>query len=253
MKNKLFSSDEVWSEKNRDIAWSIISFSRNELKLEISPVIDSSFIILHHYFSNVKETPYYLYMLVVTATFLSSKIVDSYRPIASIFSVFSKNSIRFSKIKSFDENTIRNALGDRDFNIDKLTDEEISLISGIEIELLSSLRWNLKIDIPFNYFTEHKDMFRNSNISCEDIDLINRTMLRDVCLIIKSSCCLIIPPEVTAVAAVYHAFNGVPFTPEASEWIERVKSVYPQHFENAISLLTKLSCRCVKIRSDKRN
>jgi len=235
---------DVWCDRNRDVAWTILSFSRVHLNLTISPVFASTFILLHHYFLNNPDPKHPLYLLVISSLFLSCKIEDLYRPVQVLFKAFSKTCLGLSE--HLPERIISEALGGRDFKIDELNEDEIRQISGIEVDILNSVEWNMSIDIPFTYFNNHKSEF--SSLDGSIVESVCSKILRNICIVIKSAYYLDIPPELTAVVATTQAFEGNVMPEATRDWINSIKMQDEILFTRTLNLVRKGAQRCVQVK-----
>ena len=241
---------EIWNDSVRDIAWTLLSYSRINLNLTVSPVIASSFIILNKYFLLNPNSNIDLYMLLISSLFLTCKIEDIYRPLNIIFKAFSISCIRFqNEIKIKIPIEILNIIfSNRDFNKNVLTDEEISKIPYIEINLLNSIKWDMKIDIPFTYFNIHRNDLNETNYSINEIEYFCNNILRNICLVIKSPKYLDIPPEIIAVSSIFEAFEGKNIPNKVFDWILNVKNQNEKIFNDTLLFIQQKSLKCIKIK-----
>lgn len=233
---------QKWTDEQRNYAWIIMSYSRRKLQLTISPCIASAFVLLHRYFNDPTHKNEPLYILMTSSIALACKIEGTFRGMQTIFAIIS--DCISEQISKFIKNKarIKAIFGDRDFSSSQLTEEELKMAGKCEIHLLNSIKWNMKIDLPFNHFNEAKPTYLLVGTS-EPFDVA----LRDLCLIMKDEQYLLIPPEVSAAAAIEHSFCQCHFEEVTSNWIQKLKQQYPDEYSRALSIIQNEGQKCIPV------
>lgn len=233
-----------WSEMHRSCAWVVISFSRRDLSLTISPCIASAFVLLHKYYNDPYHKDEPLYLLLTSALFLACKIEDTYRSLKHIFAALSKCITTISQKITIDR--AKKLFGDRDYTVSELSSYEMHQVALCEIHLLNSIEWNMEIDLPFNHFNDAKPAFESLPQN-ENLDARFNAVLRDLCLIMKDKQYLQIPPPVSAAVSIQHCFSGTTLPQSTSDWIEQLKNQHPNEFEIAFQIIQNEGPKCVPI------
>lgn len=235
-----------WSDKQRSYSWIVISFARRDLNLPVSPCIASAFVLLHKYFDdpNHKDEP--LYLLITSALFLACKIEDTYRSMKNIFTAISKCIITVSEKITMDK--AKQLFGDREYTNYELSSQEMRQIALCEVHLLNAIEWNMDIDLPFKHFNDARPAFEKLTINQNLYENFNK-VLRDLCLIMRDSKYLSIPPPVSAAVSIQHCFSETQLPESTSNWIESLKSQYPDEFEIALQIIESEGRKCVPISS----
>ena len=242
----LFPKSTVWTEKKIDIAWTILSYSRRELMLTISPTVASSFIYLHYYFRRNEETPYKLYLLLTSSLFLACKIDDFYRPVEIIFRQLSQTIVNLQRHVPID--VIKAAVGDRDFSNQKLESSEIAQVASIEIEILNCISWDLCIDLPFVYINKNRGFFDEIGDK-KLIDKLMNIIIRNLCLVVKSIDYLDYDVELSAAASVLHGFTclKLDIPQRVNEWISVKKANNEEQFTLIFRYVKDKAEKCVRL------
>ena len=232
-----YPCDKVWIEKNIDISWTLVSYTRKGLGVPVSPTIGTTFIYLHNFFANNQTTKYPLYMLLVSALSLSCKVTELYRSIDMIFSEFAKTTIAFTA--HVPEKVVFQILGgERDFHQQQMSQEEKNQLFNIEVELLDASNWVFSFPLPFDHMSLHGNIFQDLPLSEKEIDLLGQCIIRDLSQTLKLPRIVQLDSEVVAAAAIENASEpffkpkGLEFSSEIRQWIEYAKTKNNKDFNN---------------------
>ncbi|EAX89874.1 Cyclin, N-terminal domain containing protein [Trichomonas vaginalis G3] len=220
----------TWSDEQRRTVWTLISKSRMGLKVELSPVIATAFIILQKYFRVNEYCPYKLFILMTAALFTSCKSQNCFRTIEMIYNEL----VRICK--SAPSSMVRSLIGQENFdNQGLLSPEQIEEITQAEIDLLKALDFNVNFELPFTYFERWKSNIQ-ALIPNENFIKICNGVIVDMCLVISSKYYLDIAPEVAAAAAAQDSIGQGNLSEITSVWINEVVQKYGQeNFNLALS------------------
>ena len=235
---------EPWTDEQRTMGWIVISAARRNLRLSISPCIASAFIILHRYYRTKRKRSHRLYLLLVSALFLSCKMEDTYRALATIFQevvgILVKVLGKMKPAKGVE------LFGERNFSDPVLSLAEIREISMIELELLNALDWRLEIELPFQHFNEIKPLLGELVEKIGDgVEKLFDLVLRDLCLIVRAQEYLDIPPAVSAAVSVAHSFANHVLPEKIALWVETQKRENPMAYDKAERIITVNAPGCV--------
>lgn len=229
-----------WTPEQRQKGWIVLSFSRTRLNLPISPCLADSYVILHRYFRTERDREHKFSILLTASLFLSCKIEDMFRPMASIFKELC-TCLQITTAKLGIERT-RAIFGDRDYSNQELTESEIDEICSLEVDFLNALDWNSYIELPFEYVNQHwQSVLRCAGDKQSELSGIIDLITRDVCFILCSEYYLDIPPICLAAAAVSYHLSGVSITGSAASWIRSEQERNPETFQYSIELLVALN------------
>lgn len=223
----------TWSDDQRRTVWTLICKSRINLKLELSPVIATAFVILQNYFKTTDECPYSLFIMMVAALFTSCKSQNCFRPIHMIYNEL------FRICKSAPSSIIRSLVGPDMPEIGApIPESHIELITHAELDLLKSVDFNVSFDLPFTHFEKWKTNMQSKVPSDAFVKICNGVIV-DMCLVICSKSYLDLPPEVAAAAATKESIGEENMSPETLQWIDSVQTKYGQEpFELAMRSIT---------------
>ena len=222
----------TWTDAQRRTVWTLICKSRIGLKLELSPIIATAFIILQKYFQNTDECPYKLFILMSAALFASCKAAQSYRPIEMIYKELSRIC------RSAPPSLVRSLAGTDMIGEQDITNEELEEITRAELDLLQSIDFDVNFELPFQHFERWKENLQ-SKIPNENFIKICNQVIIDICLVLCSKFYLELPPEVAAAAATKETLSNFIITDETAEWFDDVRQKYGEHvFNLAIRSIT---------------
>lgn len=224
----------TWTDDQRRTVWTLISKSRINLKLELSPIIATAFIMLQNYFKNTDDCPYRLFILMTAALFTSCKAQNSYRPMQMIYDELSRIC------RSAPSSIIRSLVGPETLSADgHMPQEHLEQITHAELDLLKSIDFNVNFELPFTHFERWKTNLQ-SHIPNESFIRICNGVIVDICLVLCSKCYLDLPPEVAAAAATQESIGQDNLSPETAQWIEEVLAKYGREsFELAMNSITQ--------------
>ncbi|EAY01138.1 hypothetical protein TVAG_040430 [Trichomonas vaginalis G3] len=242
----LYPRERVWTEKTSEVAWTIVTFSRRNLGLSVSPCVASSFLYLHYYYEKTEKTPYPNYMLLTTSLFLATKVYDYYRPIDLIFQEIAKTSIAITK--HIPQKFVQLVMGNRDFNDTKLSDAEKNMIAEIEICLLNAIKWDFNMDLSFYYLTKFGNLFEGLNYDEKVVSNITDSIIRDLCLCTRSPSMLHLNQETIAVASIIHSFGEYELTPQIKQWVENRRASNEELVAKLIEYMIVQSKGCAKVK-----
>lgn len=210
----------TWTDDQRRTVWTLICKSRINLKLELSPIIATAFVILQKYFKTNDYCPYRLFVVMTAALFTSCKSQNCYRPIQMIYNELNRicKSAPSTIIRSlvFPENLDSNG---------NIIPEQMEEITHAELDLLKSIDFDINFDLPFTHFERWKSNTQTSYPSEFFVKICNGVIV-DICLVICSKYYLDLPPEIAAAAATQESIGHSNLTKETSEWIEGVITKY---------------------------
>ncbi|EAX89354.1 hypothetical protein TVAG_144020 [Trichomonas vaginalis G3] len=210
----------TWSDDQRRTVWTLISKSRINLKLELSPIIATAFIMLQNYFKNTDECPYRLFILMTAALFTSCKSQNSYRPMQMIYDELSRIC------RSAPSTIIRSLVGPDTLGAEgQMPQEHLEQITHAELDLLKAIDFNVHFELPFTHFERWKSNLQ-SHIPNENFIRICNGVIVDICLVLCSKFYLDLPPEVAAAAATKDSIGEENLSPETCQWIEEVLLKY---------------------------
>ena len=210
---------QSWDDTQRRTVWTLICKSRIRLKLELSPIIATAFVILQKYFQNTDECPYRLFIIMSAALFTSCKAANSYRPIEMIYKELSRIC------KSAPPSLVRSLAGTDSINDQIITNEQLEEITRAELDLLQSIDFDLNFELPFQHFERWKENLQLQIPNENFIKICNQVII-DICLVLCSKFYLDVPPEVAAAAATQDTLSKFEVTEETAEWFEDVRQKY---------------------------
>lgn len=199
-------SEIVWKGAPRRIAWSIVSHMRLFLKVDIHPVISTSFMLINNYYQSMPKKNYKLYILIITAIFVTCKQNEISRSMPCILCCLLNVCREFSQ--KINIRILQNTVNLDDFTNRQITNDEITMINNCELDLIEANNYQLNIDMPFSYTKQ----FVEPNISqlpSEISKQIEDNLLRYLCVIICSEHCNDFHPEIMAVAASLTTFDDI--------------------------------------------
>ena len=223
---------QSWTDTQRRTVWTLICKSRIRLKLELSPIIATAFVILQKYFQNTDECPYKLFIIMSAALFTSCKAANSYRPIEMIYKELSRicKSAPPSLVRSL---AGTDAIGDTD-----ITNEDLEEITRAELDLLQSIDFDFNFELPFQHFERWKANLQEQIPNENFIKICNQVII-DICLVLCSKFYLELPPEVAAAAATQDTLSKFEVGEETVEWFDDVRQKYGNKvFELAMKSIT---------------
>lgn len=210
-------TESIWSDDQRRTVWTLICKSRIGLRLELSPIIATAFVIMQNYFQNNSSTPYTLFTLMTAALFTSAKGSSCYRPIEMIHNELNRIC------KAAPSDLIRKIVG---CNPDKKMDQEqLELVTQAELDLLQSIDFDMNIELPFQHFERIKDLLQTEFKQDMFVKICNGSII-NMCLIICSKVYLDLAPELIAVASTRDALCGADPPERVLEWFENVRDRY---------------------------
>ena len=243
MEGNTFICDQVWIEKNIDIAWTLVSYSRKGLGVPVSPTIGTSFIYLHNFYKNNTTTSHPLYMMLVSSLFLACKTTELYRSIDMIFSEFAKTTIAFTS--HVPEKIVFGILGgNRDFHNTSMTEEEKESLFSIEVELLDASNWYFTFPLPFDHMSMHGNIFQDLPLTDQEINLIGQNIIRVISMMMKCPRIVNLDCEIVAAAVIENETQpilnakGIDFCPTIREWLNYAKSKDNTEYSNVIKYIT---------------
>lgn len=219
--------NKSWTDEQRRTIWCLICKARKGLQVELSPIIDTAFIILQRYFRNSCDCSYELFILMVAALFTACKAADCFRPIQAVYAELTRICQSAPSMK------IRSLLGDREFMTNEnqiINQNDIIQITQAELDLLKSIDFNYEIDTPFTHFERWKQTLK-ATIPDEDLMRVCNSVIVDICLILCSAFYLDVPPEVAAAAATVESCTDV-ITTETYDWLKTVHEKYGEELFN---------------------
>lgn len=240
--NKTMDENEraVWNGCTRRLVWTIMSAMRRPLNLSISPVIATSFTLLHHHFREHEHSPYMITQLIIASIFLGCKIEDAFCPMNYIYAAYA-SVCRFI-LKKADGVASLLAIGIHGPIEDSMKEDAILEISKIEIELLNNIKWNLYIDSPFKYMKQHVIVDSGS----EEQQTFSQNVLHNLCLLMRTSRYLDLNPEISAAAGVFLAFRGGICD---CSWANSVREREPEAFNECLDIIKMEMTTCIPINS----
>ena len=243
MEGNLYKCDQVWVERNIDIAWTIVSYTRKGLGVPVSPTIGTAFIYLHNFYTNNTTTNHPLYMMLVSSLFLACKTTELYRSIDMIFSEFAKTSIAFTS--HVPEKVVFGILGgNRDFHNTSITDDEKDMLFGIEVELLDASNWLFSFPLPFDHMSKHGNIFKDLPLTDNEISILGQNIIRVISMVMKLPRIVQLDSEIVAAAAIENetktilAAKGADFSPQIREWLNYAKSKNNIEYSNVMKYIT---------------
>ena len=236
MSNNL-EGEIVWKGTSRRISWSIISHMRLFLKVDVHPVISTSFMIINNYYQSKKHKNYKLYILIITSVFVICKQNEISRSMSYIFCCLLNICREFSQ-KISDE-ILKSTTELNDFTNRQLTNNEIIMINNCELDLIELNNYQLNIDMPLNYTSQYVQP--NITILPKGISKkIEDSLLRYLCVILCSEHYNDFQPEIMAAAASLITFEDfqIEIPKIIIDWITDIISKYgEQEINNAKFLL----------------
>ena len=212
----------TWTDAQRRTVWTLICKSRIALKLELSPIIATAFVILQKYFQNTEECPYKLFIMMSAALFTACKAANSYRPIEMIYKELSRIC------RSAPPSLVRSLAGTDTIGDQEITPEQLEEITRAELDILQSIDFDLNFELPFEHFERWKNNLQ-ANIPNENFIKICNQVIIDICLVLCSKFYLELPPEVAAAAATQDTLSNFDVTDETVEWFEDVRQKYGEY------------------------
>lgn len=207
-----------WSDEQRRAVWCIIVKSRKNLKIELSPIVATAFILLQHYFKNPGENPYTIFTLMVSSLFAACKACDCYRPIKYIYD-------ELARILKIAPKEITENIGTNPDEITALQPQSMVDLTHCEIDLLNAVDFNTQVELPFVHFEKWRESLK-TKIPNEQFMMICSKIVIDICLVICSRCYLDLPPEVAAASAMAESVPSDILSTELLEWFEDVRQKY---------------------------
>ena len=199
--------------------WTLICKARIGLKLELSPVIATAFVILQNYFKNEEDCPYKLFVLMTAALFTSCKATNTYRPLEMIYNELSRIC------RTAPSTLIRSLVGNDQTGSTAMGAPQLEEITRAELDILQAIDFNVNVELPFSYFEKWK-MRIQSHIPNEYFVRICNGVIIDICLIICSRFYLDLPPEIAAAAAAKESLGDELITEETAKWFDEVQEKY---------------------------
>lgn len=226
-----------WTETQRHISWSLLSFARIRLKIPLETCTASAFMMVHKYFLQNNQTNHSLFIILVTALFSACKMNETIRTMQQIFSEI-LNCCRDSKRRIGEQKLIDN-LGRSTFDECQLSPEEIKEINTCELDLLEADNFNMKIDLPFQHVDKHVRPYLKK--LAQDLrQPINNRLVRNICMFLCFHKTATMPTKLLAVIATEAAFDGTEIPAETQKWLETTKNEFDDsQFQLARELLAK--------------
>ena len=197
-----------WTDIERRTVWWLICRARNNLRVEVDPVIATAFVILQRYFRGDVQDEYQLFYLMAAALFTSCKAAENFRPATDILRELKRCCL------SCGSNVVR-----RMFCIDENCEfghNDIALISAAEMNLLRAIDFDYTIEMPFEHFNRWKKSVILELPDVSSVAVCNRVIV-DICLVLCSEYYLDVPPEVAAAAAAMEMFGLQPWIVDVQE------------------------------------
>lgn len=208
----------AWSDDQRRAVWCLIVKSRRTLKLELSPIVATAFIILQHYFKNPGENPYTMFTLMVASLFAACKTCDCFRPVQVIYN-------ELARILKIAPREITDNIGTDPSTIAAFQADNYIEISNCEVDLLTAVDFNPELELPFAHFEKWRTTLQQKIPNQHFMSVCNQIVI-DICLVICSKCYLDLPPEVAAAAATLESVPTDILVKELVDWFEDVRQKY---------------------------
>ncbi|EAY08282.1 hypothetical protein TVAG_401360 [Trichomonas vaginalis G3] len=228
---------ESWTESQRHISWSLLSFARMRLNLPLETCTASAFMMVHKYFLQNTQTEHSLFIILVTALFSACKMNETVRSMQQVYSEI-LNCCRDSKRRIGEQRLIDN-LGRTKFEESKLTQEEIGEINTCELDLLEADNFNMKIDLPFQHIDKNVRPYLKK-YNAELRQSLNNKLVKNICMFLCFHKTAAMPTLLLAIVATESAFDGIEMPPETQNWINDKKSDFEiSQYQLATELLAK--------------
>ena len=232
----------VWDNEHCRILWRILVYMRHYIKVDVDPVIITSFVLLQKYFQSRKESVYKMYITAITSFLISTKNNEIKCDILDAFKLFVYSAKCF--IQYFSEDYLSNILELPNLKgRESISDEELSLVTACEMEMVESLNYIFEVDTPFNYLQKFVFPYLNEESKELKMQMEKITVYFIPCLEYFR-----FPEELIAASSVMITFSvtskaNIPN--EVKEWLSKIKSKYNSEtfqeiqtlFKNQMSLL----------------
>ena len=210
-----------WTETRRHISWSLLTFTRNRLKIGLETCVSTAFMMVHQYFLTNSSSPHSLFIILVTALFSSCKMNENVRTMQQIYSEL-LNCCRDASNRIGRQKLIDN-LGRSNFDDCQITPAEVNEVNECELNLLEAGGFNMKLDLPFNYTNKYVVPYFKDVPNEIRSDWKNK-LTRNICVLLCIQKTAEMPACVLAVAATINAFEGIAQIPgETEAWIRQVE------------------------------
>ena len=197
-----------WTDFERRTVWWLICRARNNLQVEVDPVVATAFVILQRYFRGETDDEYQLFYLMAAALFTSCKAAENFRPGCDILRelkrcCLSSHSSLVRQMCCINE--------DCEFGLN-----DMHILNAAEMALLRAIDFDYSIEMPFEHFNRWKRSVILELPDVASVAMCNRVLV-DICLIICSDYYLDVPPEVAAAAAAQEMFGNQPWIVDVQE------------------------------------
>ena len=211
-----------WSDFERKVACSLLTHSRNRLKLQLETCITSAFLMIDKYYKVNKKSPYNFFIVIVTSLFSSCKNHESAHTMQQIFSELlhccreGANTIGAAKLMG--------CLGIKSFDDRPVSTSEINDINQCELDLLEANGFDLLIESPFKYI-DYKVMPVIEQMPPDQFKVIKQNLVKNVFIYFSSQSAAEYPNIVIAVLSTEAAFRNVCEMPiEIKNWIIEIEN-----------------------------
>ena len=211
-----------WNVFEKKVACSLLTFSRNRLRVKLETCIVSAFLMVDEYYKTHTESPYNFFIILVASLFSSCKMNESAHTMQQIYSELlhccrdSSNKIGAEKLKT--------CLGIDSFEERQISDREINDINQCELDLLETTGFDMSPDSPFNHINSNVIPFLNG-IPPENANKIKQNLVKNVFMYFSSQIGSELPNNVIAVLSTESAFRNICDMPEEIiNWIHQVES-----------------------------
>ena len=212
----------AWSDPKRHVSWSILSYTRNRLKIKLETCVASAFMMVHRYFMANPSSPYSLFIVLVASLFSSCKMNECPHTMQQIYSELLR-SCRDTSSRIGQQRLI-DALGISSFEDREIPSIEISQINQCELDLLESNNFIMDIDTPFKHIEDNVYPFLTS-FPQEQQQQIKAKLVKNICILLCFQDTAQLPSSVLAVIVTEVTFhNSYPIPQEIAEWMTDVEN-----------------------------
>lgn len=208
----------------RRIAWAVMSHSRFQFDLPIHPYFDTATVLLHNYAASVETTPYSFVILMVTALSVSLKQLEMPRANNTIFKEILRGLEEITT--NMKPEQYQSIIGQTDFTYHPMTDAESKAYGDCEIDLLSSVNYNLDFDLPYRHIVRNVEPYINLIPNVQAQKMVLNSITQKICSIHISICKIPFPTEMVAVYVTILSFHDIQIPTPIKEWIDQVHSSF---------------------------
>ena len=205
-----------WDDVHRKAAWLVMARMRVALKIQTNPTVGRAYVILQKYFhNNHKSKENRLYIFLITAYMIEFKNEDIKVDSRPVFNIFLSTCDEFQKV--YKPNQLPKIFGIESIESRLITVDEEKAINRCEMDILQSLNYNLKIDLPFAYFQEGFLQFANS-MDQGDVKKVEKAFDKYVTAFFSAPEYLSIDPRKIAASFLTQFNTHFSFPKEAKDW-----------------------------------